>query len=182
MVTPFKLPLATVALQRETGEWHLSSGIVPSLHVTSFAGSFHLPTRRGANGQAIVGSAVCRWLVRTEKPALSGQASAERGEGLEEARLKKCLGQAHGYNKSLCLSAAPLKANIGRLIGRQASWTGACSLTPLKERHPKGQGDAAGSLDLSSAGLLDQIALGCGAALCTVRCSAASLPRPAGRQ
>lgn len=119
MVIPFKLPLAMVALQRETGQGHPSSGIVPSLHVTSFAGSFHLPTQRGANGQAIVGSAVCRWPLRTERPALWRQASAERGEGLREERRKKRLGQAHGCSKSLCLSAAPLRANIGRLIRRQ---------------------------------------------------------------
>lgn len=120
MIAPFELPLATVALQRETGQWHPASGTVPSLHVTSFAGSFHLPTLRGASGQATVGSAVCRWPARTERPALSGQASAEGGDGLEEARLEKRLGQARGCSPSLRLSAAPPRAHIGRRIRRQA--------------------------------------------------------------
>lgn len=181
MIAPFELPLATVALQRETGQWHPASGTVPSLHVTSFAGSFHLPTLRGASGQATVGSAVCRWPARTERPALSGQASAEGGMGWRKQDWRSAWVKRAAAVRP-CASRRPLRGLIleGEFGGRQAGWTGACSRTPLQERRPKGQGDAAGPLALGSACVSGQAAPGGGAVLRTARRSAASLPRAAG--
>lgn len=84
----------------------------------------HPPHSGGLMGRPS-GSTVCRWPVRTEKP-ICRAASAAEGEGLEEKRFTSAWVEAPGYNKSLCLSAAPLRANtVGRLIRSQRGrWPG----------------------------------------------------------